>query len=225
MSSRLTEGRGGISATLQAAQIAVSPKANRDDSLHAKRAAMTTTLEFTAGAHGFGDGNHPTTRGVLAAINAIDGKQFKPRTACDMGAGSGIVAMAVAQKFNCPVVAVDIEASAVETITRNAERNTIRLGFKKRKASILPIHADGFAHPDIAAHAPYDLIVANILAEPLLALAKAMEQHLAPEGVLILSGILAWQEAQIREAYEHLNLEKMSRITVGEWVTLCWGKP
>ncbi len=202
----------------------MDPGLRRDDG-GARCTMMNSTLELSAGARGFGDGNHPTTRGVLAAIGAIDIKAFKPRIACDMGAGSGILAMAVALRFRCPVVAVDIEASAIETMIANATRNRIRLGAKKRRASILPLQADGFAHPDIIAHAPYDLIVANILAEPLLALAQAMAQHLAPGGVLVMSGILLWQEAQIRAVYEQLGLELMNRITIGEWVTLGWGKP
>lgn len=185
---------------------------------------MNTSFELSAGAHAFGDGNHPTTRGVLEAVGAIDTAAFTPRIACDMGAGSGILAMAVARRFHCPVIAVDIEANAVETMRTNAIHNHIPVALKSRSASILPLRADGFAHPEIAAHAPYDLIIANMLAEPLMALAQAMVDHLAPGGVLILSGILVWQEPKIHDTYEYLGLEKMGRILLGDWVTLCWGK-
>ncbi|OYW13526.1 MAG: hypothetical protein B7X02_02020, partial [Rhodospirillales bacterium 12-54-5] len=74
-------------------------------------------------------------------------------------------------------------------------------------------------------HAPYDLMVANMLVEPLVALAKDMVQYLAAEGVLIISGILIWQEIAIREVYEALGLELAGRVVIGEWVTLGWGKP
>ena len=177
---------------------------------------MTHTIDIAAGAHAFGDGNHPTTRGVLTALAAMQG--FAPRMACDMGAGSGVLSLAIAKQFGCPVVAVELAREAVATIAENAAHNGLA-------ALILPIHADGFRHAEIAAHAPYDLIVANMLAEPLVALAKAMAAHLAEGGVLIISGILTWQESQIRAVYETLGLELASRVAIADWVTLGWGKP
>lgn len=175
-------------------------------------------IEFSAGAHGFGDGKHPTTAGVLTALEAIDPEQFRPRIALDMGCGSGILSLAITTKFGCRVVAADLERQAIETVQVNAVHN----GLAER---ILPIHSDGFRHPDIQRRGPYDLMVMNILAEPLLALASDAEAALADGGVLILSGILQWQEAQIREAYAGLGLELASRLVVGDWVTLCWQKP
>ena len=65
----------------------------------------------------------------------------------------------------------------------------------------------------------------NILAEPLLRLAADADAHLASEGVLVLSGILSWQEPPLREAYASLGLELTSRLQVGDWVTLLWQKP
>ncbi|MES2984422.1 MAG: 50S ribosomal protein L11 methyltransferase [Pseudomonadota bacterium] len=171
-----------------------------------------------AGAQAFGDGAHPTTQGVLAALRAIDPAEFTPAMACDMGTGSGIVAFAVLAAFGCPVVAVDLAASAVAAVRENAQRNGVA-------ARILPIHADGFDHADIAAHAPFDLLVMNILAEPLMRLCVAADTHLAAGGVLILSGILVWQETPIREAYAARGLELTSRLTVGDWVTHIWQKP
>ena len=88
----------------------------------------------------------------------------------------------------------------------------------------MAIHSDGFGHPEIAAHAPYDLMVMNILAEPLMRLAVEAEQALAGEGVLIISGLLQWQEPQIIDAYQCLGLELTSRIVIGDWVTLVWQK-
>ena len=92
-------------------------------------------------------------------------------------------------------------------------------------SKLLPLQADGFAHPAFQLVAPFDLIVMNILAEPLLALAGDTARHLAQGGVLIISGILLWQESQIRAAYQGLGLELASRLTVGDWVTLVWQKP
>lgn len=187
-----------------------------------------TTIELSAGPAAFGDGTHPTTAGVLAALQAIDPAEFSPRSACDIGAGSGIISFALVEKFHCPVVAVDIERSAVATIRENAARNGVPLLDPSSQPSpaggegVLALQADGFDHPEITVRAPYDLIVMNILAPPLLKLAADAEHRLATGGVLIISGILLWQEDQIREAYQVLGLELSFRIAVGDWVTLVW---
>jgi ribosomal protein L11 methyltransferase len=175
-------------------------------------------IEISAGAHAFGDGNHPTTRMVLAALAAIDPQHFTPHNACDMGAGSGILSLAIAQQFHCPITAVELERKAVETLRENAVAN----GMAER---ITAIHADGFRHADVAANAPFDLMVMNILADPLLMLAAEAHANLAPGGVCIISGLLLWQEAQIREAYEGLGLELAERLSMGDWVCLIWQKP
>lgn len=178
----------------------------------------TDALSFKAGASAFGDGSHPTTAGVLAALEAIDPSQFTPRNACDIGAGSGILSLAIARMFGCPVIATDISAQAIETLRENLVRNGVANG-------VIALQANGFNHPAINAAAPFDLIVMNILAEPLLALAADAGDTLADGGVLILSGIFQWQETEIRVAYELLGLELASRLTLGDWVTLVWQKP
>lgn len=173
-------------------------------------------LILQAGAHAFGDGSHPTTMGVLAALDAIDQAAFTPRHALDMGAGSGILSLTIAARFGCPVLAVDLDKQAVETLAANAAANEV--------AGITALQADGFDHPEIKKQAPYDLIVMNILAEPLVRLAGAVVAHLAAGGVLILSGILRWQEFQISEVYQGFDLELTARLAVGDWVTLVWQK-
>ena len=173
---------------------------------------------LAAGAQAFGDGAHPTTASMLEVLAAIDPAAFTPRQACDMGAGSGILSMAVARRFSCPVLAVDISRQAVETLRENVASNAV-------DSLIRPLQADGFAHPEIQAAAPFDLILMNILAEPLLRLAVAAEAALAPGGLLVLSGMLAWQEPQIREAYQSLGLELAARLTLQDWVTLSFQKP
>ena len=173
-------------------------------------------MELLAGAAAFGDGTHPSTRGALEALARIDPALFSPRNACDVGAGSGIISFAMAQKFGCDVLATDIAKSAVETLAHNIATNDV--------ASITPIHADGFAHPAIAARAPFDLIVMNILPAPLLKLAVAANSHLAAGGVLILAGILIANQSIIIQSYQSLDLELTSRIVIGDWVTLLWQK-
>lgn len=171
-----------------------------------------------AGAKAFGDGSHPTTLGVLTALESIDPTAFLPRNACDMGSGSGILALAIAKQFACPVVAVDIEREAVATLRDN-------FAMADMAQYVRPVHADGFLHSEVVAQAPYDLIVMNILAEPLMKLAKEAVEVLADGGVLILSGMLQWQEPQIFAAYETLGLELTSRLTIGDWMTQVWQKP
>lgn len=175
-------------------------------------------ITLAAGAHGFGDGSHPTTAGVLASLEAMDPDQFHPKRALDIGAGSGILSFAVASRFGCPVWAGELDRQAFETLQQNVHNN----GYEGR---IHPLHADGVSHPQITRQSPFDLIVMNILAEPLLQLAAGAERALARDGVLILSGLLQWQEPQIREAYQALGLELAARLTVKEWVTLSFVKP
>ncbi len=198
------------------------------------------TLTLSAGADGFGDGSHPTTAGVLAALESIDPTLFSPRLACDIGCGSGILAFSIIRLFNISVIGVDNQRKSIETSLENAKKNGVEIiNYKQenfayfikngaenppRHGAFLPLHAEGFAHPAIAAAAPFDLITMNILAAPLLTLAAEAEHHLAPGGVLILSGIFLWQEPQIHAAYQSLNLELTSRLTLGDWVTLVWQK-
>lgn len=178
---------------------------------------MDAEFDLEAGAHAFGDGTHPTTAGVLAALKIFDPAEFSPGNACDMGAGSGILSFAMVEKFRCPVIAVDSDRRAVETLRENALHNGCG-------EQVSAVQADGFDHPAVRDAAPYDLITMNILAGPLLALAADAERHLASEGALILAGILIAQEASIREAYAGLGLELTFRLAIGDWVTLIWQK-
>lgn len=173
-------------------------------------------ITLSAGPRAFGDGSHPTTRGVLEVIAGVDPALFSPESALDMGAGSGILSFAIAEKFGCPVLAVDLDPEAVRTIQANESHNKTGL--------VLSIQSNGFNSHIISKKSPYNMVVMNILAEPLLAMARDAEAHLAPDGLLILSGMLQWQESQIREAYERLGLELSARVVIGDWVTLAWQK-
>jgi len=201
---------------------------------------------LTAGGHAFGDGAHPTTRMVLAAMGALDPETFAPQNLCDMGCGSGLLSLRAIQLFGCHVVAVDMERSSVEATRANAIANGVRVIDTRAAArashepaelregehrtceteapSLLPIHSDGFHDAAIAAKAPYDMILMNILAEPLVRLARDAVAHLAPEGLLILSGILRWQETTILEAYTGLGLTLLHRLSQDDWVCLVMEK-
>lgn len=178
---------------------------------------MTESIDIATGAGAFGDGRHPTTAMMLMALDALDAGQFHPRRICDMGAGSGILSLRAAQKFpDAMLLAADSEQVAVAAITENAAIN--------QRPQILPVYANSFRHPTLTAHAPYDLIMMNILAEPLLALAAEAVAALAEEGILMLSGILLWQQEQLIDAYAGLGLDLTHRMQQGDWVTLLWVK-
>lgn len=179
---------------------------------------VTQDITVAAGASAFGDGRHPSTAGALEALEAIDPQHFTPGRACDVGCGSGILSLAIARLFGCTVMATDTSRQAIETTLENAASNGL-------SSLVTPIHASGFDDTRIGYKAPFDLIVMNILAEPLIALARPAEQHLAAGGVLILSGLLRWQEETLRQAYGGLGLELAHRLSLGDWVTLVWQKP
>ncbi len=171
----------------------------------------------------FGDGKHPSTRGAIEALSLLDPAAFRPKRILDMGAGSGILSIIATRLFNCPVLAVDIAATAVDAISENARANGIPVhpeAGQHDASSIHPLYADGFHHPRVAAGGPYDLIIMNILAEQLLAMAREAERHLASGGAMVLSGILISKEATIIKAYQSLGLELTSRIVIEDWVTL-----
>jgi ribosomal protein L11 methyltransferase len=175
------------------------------------------SLLLAAGAAGFGDGSHPSTRGVIEALGLIDPAAFTPRNACDVGAGAGLLSFAIANRFGCPVLAIEIDRAAFETLKENIASNDF-------DARITPLYSDGFAHPEVARISAFDLMVMNILPEPLLQLSVEAERHLASGGVLILAGIMIAKESIIIKAYQSLELEMTSRIVIGDWVTLLWQK-
>ena len=154
---------------------------------------------------------------MLAAIEALEPSSFQPQSVCDMGCGSGLLALRVAQRFGSFVVAVDIEKTAIQATKQNAEVN----GLASR---VFAVHSDGFSHPDITPHTPFDMIVMNILAEPLLQHARGAVDALAPEGILMLSGILKAQEETINEAYQSLGCDLLHRLQLGDWVALVMEK-
>jgi ribosomal protein L11 methyltransferase len=168
-------------------------------------------IEIEAGL-AFGTGHHGTTTGCLLAIDQV-AKSRSIGNALDLGTGSGVLAIAIARRMRVPVVASDIDPVAVKVARENARLNgCARL--------VTAVTAAGVNHPVIGAGAPYDLIVANILAGPLVALAPAIGRRLAPGGVVILSGILTSQERRVAAAYRGQQLRFVRAIVLGEWATL-----
>ncbi|MCB2134646.1 MAG: 50S ribosomal protein L11 methyltransferase [Rhodobacteraceae bacterium] len=161
----------------------------------------------------FGTGHHATTLGCLKALDRLDREGFAGRNVADIGCGTAVLAMAAARIWDSAVIASDIDLVAVDVARANAAAN----GLADRIACV---EAAGFAHPALAARAPFDLVFANILKGPLISLAPDVARHLVPGGYAILSGILTGQAEDVLAAYEDNGFSKRSRDDIGEWTTL-----
>ena len=163
-------------------------------------------------ATAFGTGEHETTAGCLTALQRL-AKRRRFRNVLDMGCGSGVLAFAAARLWHAPVLAVDVDPEAVRVAQNNAAENRVRRWVTARAG-------DGYADRMVAAGGPYDLIIANILARPLVAMAKDLATNLAPGGMAILAGLLTRQQAQVLAAHRLQGLELVIRLPVGDWPTL-----
>ena len=163
-------------------------------------------------AQAFGTGHHETTTGCLEAIDrALKRRRF--RSIIDVGTGTGVLAIAVAKRTRLPVLATDIDPVAVATAAGNALDNGVG-------RFIITLEAAGLEHRQIAAMAPYDLVLANILAGPLVALAPAMRRVTERGAMLILSGILLHQAARVVSAYARQGMVLRQRLNRKDWATL-----
>lgn len=163
-------------------------------------------------AQAFGTGHHETTTGCLEAIDRVlKGRRY--RALLDVGTGTGILAIALAKRTHIPVIASDIDPVAVRTTIDNARNNGVG-------KLILAVQATGLDHRKIASGAPYDLIVANILAGPLSALAPAMGRMAERGGAIILSGILARQAPRVIAAYARQSMVLRQKLDRNGWATL-----
>ncbi len=160
-------------------------------------------------ATAFGTGEHGSTKGCLLALSRLR----RPRHILDMGTGTGILAIAAAKRFRRRVIAADIEQEAVRVAGINAVRNRVG-GF------VGAIRADGYRRRALMRRAPFDLVLANILARPLALLARDLGRRLAPHGLAVLAGLLPRQEALVLAAHRAAGLHLAGRIDVAGWRTL-----
>jgi len=174
-----------------------------------RRPAGKVSLKIDAGA-AFGTGHHGTTAGCLFAYDALLKKRRFDRV-LDVGAGTGVLAIAAAKTGSKVAVGTDIDAPSVRIANENAKLNAARARF---------VHASGLADIEVARHGPYDLVFANILAPPLVALSKDIHDALRPGGVAILSGLLRTQERRVKAAYLSKGFRVLDRIHRDAWATL-----
>ncbi len=177
---------------------------------HLRRAAAIN-IEIDAGL-AFGTGHHNTTRGCLLALQKVL-RSYKPQNCLDVGCGSGVLAIAACRLTGARVIASDIDFDAVSVTRNNARLN-------ETAPLIRCITATGLQHPAIAAHAPYDLILANILARPLISLAPAIAKALSLDGRVILSGLTGDQVRMVRAAYLAHGLSIADMLIDDNWATL-----
>jgi ribosomal protein L11 methyltransferase len=182
----------------------------------------------------FGTGHHGSTRGCLLALHQLAkrrkrkvvnapsvagaSRRVRKRAVLDVGTGTGVLAIAAATTLREPVLASDIDRRAI-TIARDNARNN-RVG-----AFVQVIHAAGLGAGQFRARAPYNLIMANILLEPLRGLATPMARLVVAGGHVVLSGLLAAQAGPALASYRTRGLVLVRRIPLEGWTTLVLARP
>lgn len=179
------------------------------------KATQTPTTIYIPPNQAFGSGEHATTSGCLLALEYLIEQDHTFSHALDYGAGSAILALGAAKRLGIPVTCADNEEPAVRIALENAAANGVA-------PLITSFHAETPAHLAVMAQAPYPLVFANILLNPLLALATPLQAALAEGGYLILAGFRTEQEADIRTTYAHLT--PIHHQEADGWVILTYRK-
>ncbi|NRP70499.1 Ribosomal protein L11 methyltransferase [Ensifer psoraleae] len=168
-------------------------------------------IEIDAG-QAFGTGHHGTTAGCLEVLASVAHTRAV-RNVLDLGTGSGVLAIAAWKLLHVPVLATDIDPIATRVAKENARRNGVVNGMTFATAP-------GFHSTAFSANGPFDLIIANILARPLMKMAPQLVANLAAGGSVILSGILAEQRWRVLAAYNGQHLKHARTIWRNGWVTI-----
>jgi ribosomal protein L11 methyltransferase len=167
----------------------------------------------------FGTGHHATTAGCLAMLDAIarSGRRFD--RIIDLGTGTGLLAFAAVELWPmAEVTATDIDAIAIDVTRENAALNGIDVG--DAIGEVVLLVADGARDAAIEAGGPYDLIIANILAGPLIAMAPEIAGVAAPGATLVLAGLLTTQADDVEAAYHAAGCAPAERLVRGDWTIL-----
>jgi ribosomal protein L11 methyltransferase len=174
-------------------------------------------FEIDAGL-AFGTGQHATTSGCLAALDKLKTEGVQFGNVADIGTGTGLLAFAALALWpEAKCIATDIDPVAVDVARDNAAINGVKLGHGA--GELLLAQADGMDSPLLAARAPFDLIIANILAGPLIELAPDFANAMKPGGIVVLAGLLDSQADAVRKAYQEQGLT-VRDSGFGEWPVL-----
>ena len=169
------------------------------------------SIEIEA-ALAFGTGHHGTTRGCLLLLDHVL-KAWRPRRVLDLGTGTGVLAIAAARALHETILASDIDPLSVKVARENARLNG-------SGHLVQAIRATGLSAPQFAQAGPFDLVLANILANPLRQLATPMARHLAPSALVILSGLLTAQASGVIAAYRARGLVPVRHLRIEGWSSL-----
>jgi ribosomal protein L11 methyltransferase len=174
---------------------------------------MPGTVDFVIPAGlAFGTGQHATTHGCLEVLDAMKRRGAVFRNILDLGTGTGLLAFAAARLWPVAnVAASDIDPISIDVVRENAVLNRVR--------GLRLVVADGLSNRALVAHAPYDLVIANILAQPLIDMAAMVAASVAHRGTLVLAGLLDTQAAAVARAYRKHGMRLVSQGT-GEWPVL-----
>jgi len=167
-------------------------------------------------ATAFGSGEHPTTKGCLQAMLDLKSMGQCPWNVLDMGTGSGILAIAAWKLWKTPIFAVDNDPESIRVTEHHLNINGVKIG----KTSVSTLVNEGFEGETVQKRGPYDLVIANILAGPLVSMAADLAAVCDERGYVILSGLLTEQAETILEAYHSEGLTQKKAIEIGEWTTL-----
>lgn len=167
----------------------------------------------------FGTGQHATTAGCLAMLTHMKQQGVVVRNLADIGTGTGLLAFGALDLWpRALATASDIDAVCLGVVEENAALNDVAMGAGPGEVTM--VVADGMAHPLLQVRGPYDLVIANILAGPLIELAPDFADALVPGGHLLLAGLLETQEPQVRAACRRAGLRLAARLVNGDWSIL-----
>jgi ribosomal protein L11 methyltransferase len=162
-------------------------------------------------ATAFGTGEHPSTRGVLLALDAL-ARWGRPLRPLDIGTGSGVLAIAAAKRLRRRVLASDIDCVSLRVAAHHVRRNGAA-------GAVRLVCAPGYRSRAVR-RADYDLVFANILARPLMLMARDLNRALAPGGTAVLAGLLQRQEAMVLSVHRLQRLHLHRRIVIDGWSAL-----
>ncbi|WP_419827099.1 50S ribosomal protein L11 methyltransferase [Sphingomonas sp.] len=175
-------------------------------------------LEIAAN-RAFGTGHHATTAGCLETLDALKRRGRRFAAVADVGTGTGLLAFAALKLWpRARALATDIDPVSIEITLDNAVANQVRIG--DGRGRLVAAVAEGVAHPLYEAMGPFDLVVANILAQPLIELAPGIASVIAPGGALVLAGLMSPQAAAVSTAYVAQGFRRAGAIERGAWTIL-----
>jgi len=185
--------------------------------MYRARPPGTVAFEIDAGL-AFGTGQHATTSGCLEALDRLEREGRRFENIADIGTGTGLLAFAALALWpSARCIATDVDPIAIDVARDNAAINGVKLGHGN--GELLVAVADGMGSPLLEARAPFDLVIANILAGPLIELAPQFASALAPGGNIVLAGLLDRQADDVAASYEKLGF-RLSGRGEGEWPVL-----